>query len=185
MVDLRFSAGAAVLTLLTTLSAAGVPSRAVSDTTDLNCPGGTETVMATSDRAGSRYVIRCEAAPVSAAPIEEGAALPPETRVLQKHIYQQRRNALSFALPEGYRPVWTDGRLNPQRAERSLAPAQPRAPLVPKGYRQAWSDDRLNGARGQQTVSGETASARIWSGTLPRRLKPAELEVPVLRVELR
>ena len=46
----------------------------------------------------------------------------PNTRIVQQHIYQDRRLSNSFAVPEGYRPVWNDGRLNPRRAERTHTP---------------------------------------------------------------
>ena len=43
------------------------------------------------------------------------------TRVLPRQVYDarlQERDVLQ--VPEGYRPVWTDDRLNPRRAEQSL-----------------------------------------------------------------
>lgn len=45
----------------------------------------------------------------------------PQTRVLPKHLYETRRARTSVVTPKGYRPAWTDGRLNAQRAEQTLA----------------------------------------------------------------
>lgn len=42
------------------------------------------------------------------------------TRIVPKHVAENRANALSVVVPEGYRAVWTDGRLNPRRAEQNL-----------------------------------------------------------------
>lgn len=43
-----------------------------------------------------------------------------ETRIVPKHVYENRANTRNVAIPKGYRQVWTDGRLNPHRAEQNL-----------------------------------------------------------------
>ncbi|WP_298914859.1 hypothetical protein [uncultured Roseobacter sp.] len=42
-------------------------------------------------------------------------------RVLPRHVYEERLNTLNVAVPKGYRTVWQDDRLNPRRAEQTLA----------------------------------------------------------------
>jgi hypothetical protein len=44
----------------------------------------------------------------------------PETRVVPRHVYEQRLSDNVTTVPEGYRPVWEDDRLNTRRAEQSL-----------------------------------------------------------------
>jgi cell division protein FtsN len=43
------------------------------------------------------------------------------TRIVPKHVLANRQNTQNLQIPEGYRPVWSDDRLNPMRAEQSLA----------------------------------------------------------------
>jgi hypothetical protein len=45
----------------------------------------------------------------------------PNARVVPRHVYENRRNTTNVAVPKGYRKVWQDDRLNPRRAEQSLA----------------------------------------------------------------
>ncbi|WP_195820135.1 hypothetical protein [Roseobacter sp. MH60115] len=45
----------------------------------------------------------------------------PTTRVLPRHVFEARRNTQNVKVPKGYRSVWEDDRLNPRRAEQSLA----------------------------------------------------------------
>ena len=49
-------------------------------------------------------------------------AVSPQARVVPRHVYEER--ALSregVSVPEGYKPLWEDDRLNPRRAEQTLA----------------------------------------------------------------
>lgn len=119
-------------------------------------------------------------APVRAAETRPAAAtvtsatLPTErTRVVPRHVFDDRQNTRSVSVPRGYRPVWTDDRLNPHRAERTLAPSLAAAtPVVPRGFRAAWGDERLSLRRAQGSPAGEAASDAIWSRTVPRPLLP-------------
>ncbi len=102
------------------------------------------------------------------------AALPQNTRVVPYHIYEDRQQARDVIVPRGFRRVWQDDRLNPQRGITTLKPTGSGAyASVPSGYRSAWTDNRLNPNRGQGTAQGNAQSDRVWSQTVPRVLMPA------------
>lgn len=48
-------------------------------------------------------------------------SLPGETRVVPLHVATARARVGKFSVPEGYRAAWQDDRLNPHRAEGTLA----------------------------------------------------------------
>lgn len=48
------------------------------------------------------------------------AGVSPNTRVLPQHLLSTRQARSTVETPKGYRPAWTDGRLNPRRAEQTL-----------------------------------------------------------------
>lgn len=99
------------------------------------------------------------------------AELTPDTRVVRRHVHDNRQNTNNFRVPKGYRSAWSDGRLNPARSEHTLAPSLARRnPPAPKGYVRAWEDDRLNARRGMTTAAGDAQSDAIWTRTLPRKL---------------
>ncbi|MEL7099563.1 MAG: SPOR domain-containing protein, partial [Pseudomonadota bacterium] len=54
------------------------------------------------------------------APAQGGAALSPGTRIVPRHVYTDRQNTGFQPVPEGYRRVWEDDRLNPRRAEQTV-----------------------------------------------------------------
>lgn len=84
---------------------------------------GTRRVVAaapTATYAAPTYAAPTYAAPSYSAPARQSAALTGQTRVVPKHVYTQRLNTRNAPLPEGYRPAWTDDRLNPYRAEQTL-----------------------------------------------------------------
>jgi hypothetical protein len=122
-------------------------------------------------------------APVPAAPVRTATAttLAPGTRIVPRHIYENRQNTQGGTVPPGYRKTWDDDRLNPNRGERTAAPSGTLpVPRVPKGYRPAWDDDRLNPNRGPRTAQGEAATDAIWTRTVPRTLiqEPTRGHVP-------
>lgn len=47
--------------------------------------------------------------------------IAPTARVLPKPVYQERLLSQDVKIPKGYKPVWEDDRLNPRRAEQTLA----------------------------------------------------------------
>lgn len=113
-----------------------------------------------------------------------GAGVSPETRAVPRHVYDNRRNTRSVSVPAGYRPIWSDDRLNPYRAERRLTPAQLRAGSAPPaGYRAvARADDRLNPNRGPRSAAGNAQADRIWTRTVPRTLAPLPTDRQIVTV---
>ena len=101
---------------------------------------------------------------------QSSEGVPPQTRVVARHVYDKRQNTTNVVVPSGYRAVWKDDRLNPHRTERRLKPAQVQGVVtVPSGYKLVdWEDNRLNLRRGVRTAAGDTQSDQIWKRTLPR-----------------
>jgi hypothetical protein len=63
---------------------------------------------------------RSPGAPVIVTPAE-AAQLPPGTRFLPRHLYDQRKAQPPVRTPKGYRSAWQDDRLNTRRAEQTFA----------------------------------------------------------------
>ncbi|KUP94119.1 hypothetical protein TRIHO_10130 [Tritonibacter horizontis] len=99
------------------------------------------------------------------------SSLTPNTRILPLHVYQERRLSSDVEVPTGYRAAWTDGRLNRNRAERTVRPAVIAARAdIPQGFTRAdRGDDRFNPARGARTPQGDAQMAQIWTDGLPRK----------------
>ena len=95
------------------------------------------------------------------------SALPKGTgpRVYPAHVYQERLASRGIEVPEGYRPVWQDGRMNPLRAQSTLQVAAPKTVTdVPQGYAlMDRNDDRLNLHRGPRTAEGDAQMAQFWT----------------------
>ncbi|MEP3333702.1 hypothetical protein [Sedimentitalea sp.] len=101
------------------------------------------------------------------------ATLPQNTRVVPFHVYEDRQQARDVVVPYGYRRVWDDDRLNPQRGITTLKPTNSGTyAAVPPGYKSAWNDNRLNPNRGRGTAHGDVQSDQVWSQTVPRVLMP-------------
>lgn len=124
------------------------------------------------------------APPVTYVGPQSSLRLTPNTRVVQAHIHQDRRLSNSFTVPKGYRPVWTDGRLNPQRATRTVRPAVVTGfSQAPAGYLMVErADGRLNPMRGVRTPQGDAQMAQIWSDGVPRKLVQLPLDRPTVRL---
>ncbi|MEX0350337.1 MAG: SPOR domain-containing protein [Paracoccaceae bacterium] len=109
--------------------------------------------------------------------------LKPGTRIVPRHVYDDRRNTTNLGVPRGYRRVWDDDRLNPNRAVITIAPAVAvtrQTYKVPRGYRHVVrEDDRLNPRRGLRTPAGDAQTDRIWQRTVPRKLVKLPTDQPV------
>ncbi|WP_122074974.1 SPOR domain-containing protein [Pseudophaeobacter sp. EL27] len=146
--------------------------------------GGCSGASAISQQYSNHSGVRC--GPQTKSPVSYGSGtgrqsslrLTPNTRVLPVHVYQQQRHSQDLATPAGYKPVWTDDRLNPRRAERDLRSAILTSQTeVPAGYVLVErGDDRMNPMRGVRTERGDAQMAEIWSNGTPRRLRDLPLD---------
>ncbi|MGB3243481.1 MAG: SPOR domain-containing protein [Sulfitobacter sp.] len=94
-----------------------------------SCPGAS-VVARPYLRGDGRSVVRCgpQAASIDGTTYRSTGIAPlrttdvtDHTRIVPKHVAIRRLNTTNLTVPKGYRKVWDDGRLNPKRAEQSLA----------------------------------------------------------------
>lgn len=157
------------------------PPRAVAAQSNGTCPGASAFSQQYIN-SNARYPVRC--GPQAASPVTEygrrgtgqSVVADSTTRIVPRHVYENRQNAANVQVAEGYQNVWKDDRLNPRRAERTSARAVYHLQSqTPSGYKPAWDDDRLNTARTNiaptsETAAGDAQTNQIWTQTLPRRL---------------
>ena len=60
-------------------------------------------------------------APQPVAVAQGPISVPKHRRIVPRHVAVNRVNTTNVHVPRGYKRVWTDGRLNPKRAEQNLA----------------------------------------------------------------
>lgn len=84
---------------------------------------------------------------------QQTAALQPGTRIVPRHVYTDRQNTGFQPVPQGYRRVWEDDRLNPRRAEQSVQGYQ-RTQLI-------WTDTVPRRLINQVTGQDVTASTPL------------------------
>ncbi len=158
---------------------AAVPSAPAQPT----CPG-VSSLSAQYINPGARCGPQ-ESRPDVYVPPQSHMRLTPNSRIMPAHVYQQRRFSRDLEVPAGYRRVWEDDRLNPQRTVRTLKPAViTHQTMAPQGYTYAdRADDRHNSQRGLRSVDGDAQMAMVWTNTVPRRLieQPIDLEIVKVR----
>ncbi len=86
-------------------------------------------------RCGPQQVVRAPAGTAATPPVATAPRAPvrmatatapasgvagPTTRLVPRHVFEQRALKRPASIPEGYVPVWEDDRLNPRRAEQTL-----------------------------------------------------------------
>lgn len=91
-------------------------------------------------RTPSRTVVVTRVPGPPAGTVLRKEEIPPGVRVVPRHVYENNRGTrVQTAVPQGYRPAFTDDRLNPRRAE--------------------------------MTRSGIYSTERLWTNTVPRKLR--------------
>lgn len=169
----------------TTTTAAPAPVPRTTVTTPSTSSGGCSNASTFSQQFINKKGVRC--GPQTESPVTPGRGssllgIDPDTRIVPRHVYENRQNTRNVSVPAGYRTVWKDDRLNPYRAERTAKPAViTNGVMVPVGFRFVNRDDnRLNPYRGERTALGNAEMNTIWSNDIPRTLVPFENTQPVI-----
>ena len=98
------------------------------DTRATACPNASQVGQRYLPRNGT--AVRCgpQQAPIVAGSVaggtvvqSTGTVVTSQTRIVPKHVAINRQNTRNVTVPKGYEPAWSDGRLNPHRAEQNLA----------------------------------------------------------------
>lgn len=98
-------------------ASAPVSAQANRCASDVRCGPQTQSPITFGNGTGRRVD-----APVITLTRRTQAALDPQTRIVPRHVAQAQANAAGAGVvPPGYRPVWQDDRLNPRRAQGTVA----------------------------------------------------------------
>lgn len=128
-------------------------------------------------RTRSRTVVVTRVPGPPAGTVLRKEEIPPGVRVVPRHVYENNRGTrVQTAVPQGYRPAFTDDRLNPRRAEMTRSGISSTERIwtntVPRELRRG--DAGRDGAsyRPAPAVSS-SGKAVTRSGTLSSRSTPA------------
>lgn len=112
-------------------NAAPAPTRQATVTQRTPACAGASPISSKYINSGRDVPVRCGPQPIarSTTTVAERAAIAatqgnvaasPSTRVVPRQVFDNRQAQGSTRVPQGYRPVWEDDRLNPRRAEQTL-----------------------------------------------------------------
>jgi len=82
---------------------------------------GSRISAAPAPRTAAAAQQRVAVAAPAAAPVQRTQRISQHRRIVPRHVAVNRVNTTNVHVPRGYKRVWNDGRLNPKRAEQSIA----------------------------------------------------------------